>query len=83
MRPSRPRALAAFVVAATAIGAVVGAPPATAAEPTIPFIAEFHYDNVGTDAGEFVEVQVPPGTSTAGWMIVLYNGGGGVVYDTD
>ena len=82
MRPSRPRTLAAFVVAATAIGAVVVAPPATAAEPTIPFISEFHYDNVGADAGEFVEVQVPPGTTTSGWSIVLYNGTGGASYST-
>ena len=52
----------------------VVAPSATAAEPTVPFISEFHYDNTGTDAGEFVEVQVPPGTSTTGWSIVLYNG---------
>ena len=56
---------------------------ATAAEPTVPFISEFHYDNTGTDAGEFVEVQVPPGTSTTGWSIVLYNGTGGASYDTD
>ena len=63
--------------------AIVAAPPATAAEPTVPFISEFHYDNTGTDAGEFVEVQVPAGASTAGWSIVLYNGTGGASYDTD
>ena len=84
MRPSRSRALGALcVAAATAASAFVAAPAATAVEPTVPFISEFHYDNTGTDAGEFVEVQVPPGASTAGWSIVLYNGAGGASYDTD
>ena len=84
MHPSRSRALGTLcVVAATAAGAVVVASPATAVEPTVPFISEFHYDNTGTDAGEFVEVQVPPGASTAGWSIVLYNGATGASYDTD
>jgi uncharacterized protein len=81
VRTSRSRALC--VAAATAASTVLVAPWATAAEPTVPFISEFHYDNTGTDAGEFVEVQVPPGTSTAGWSIVLYNGTGGASYDTD
>jgi uncharacterized protein len=84
VRPSRLRALGALcVAAATAACAFVVAPSATAVEPTVPFISEFHYDNTGTDAGEFVEVQVPPGASTAGWSIVLYNGATGVSYDTD
>ena len=84
MRPSQSRALGALcVAAATATTAIVAAPSATAAEPTVPFISEFHYDNTGTDAGEFVEVQVPAGASTAGWSIVLYNGAGGASYDTD
>ncbi len=84
MRPSPSRALGALcVAAATAATAVVAASPATAAEPTVPFISEVHYDNAGTDVGEFVEVQVPAGASTAGWSIVLYNGAGGASYDTD
>ena len=61
-------------------GTLVAAPAATAAEPTVPFISEFHYDNPARDAGEFVEVQVPAGTSTAGWSVVLYNGTSGAVY---
>jgi predicted extracellular nuclease len=78
------RALGALcVAAATAASASVAAPSATAVEPTVPFISEFHYDNTGTDAGEFVEVQVPPGASTVGWSIVLYNGATGASYDTD
>ncbi|MGH8823013.1 MAG: ExeM/NucH family extracellular endonuclease [Jiangellaceae bacterium] len=84
MHPSRSRALGTLcVVAATAASAVVAAPSALAVEPTVPFISEFHYDNTGIDAGEFVEVQVPPGATTVGWSIVLYNGATGASYDTD
>src|SRR3954447_7852236 len=71
-------------VGAAASLAVVAVPAvASAAPPTGPFISEIHYDNAGTDAGEFVEVQLPPGTSSAGLSVVLYNGGNGTVYDTD
>jgi predicted extracellular nuclease len=78
------RALGALcVAAATAASTFVVAPSAAAVEPTVPFISEFHYDNSGTDADEFIEVQVPPGASTAGWSIVLYNGATGASYDTD
>jgi predicted extracellular nuclease len=87
VRPGSPRVLArraALGTLAVSVG-VVGLPAATAsaAAPTAPFISEIHYDNTGTDAGEFVEVQLPPGTSSAGLSIVLYNGGNGAVYDTD
>ncbi len=47
------------------------------------FINEIHYDNVGTDTGEFIEVAGPAGTDLTGWSIVLYNGNGGGLYDTD
>jgi predicted extracellular nuclease len=50
---------------------------------TAVFINEIHYDNTGTDAGEAVEIAGPAGTNLTGWSIVLYNGTGGVVYDTD
>ncbi|MGY1720667.1 ExeM/NucH family extracellular endonuclease [Blastococcus sp. SYSU DS0552] len=56
---------------------------AQAAPPTDPFVSEIHYDNAGTDAGEFVEVQLPAGTSSAGLSVVLYNGNNGTVDDTD
>ncbi len=49
--------------------------------PTV-FISEFHYDNDGTDVGEFVEVEGDAGTDLTGWTIVLYNGSNGTVYDT-
>ena len=55
--------------------AVVGLPTiAQAAAPTAPFVSEIHYDNAGTDTGEFVEVEFPSGTSSAGWKVFLYNG---------
>ncbi|WP_260929415.1 Calx-beta domain-containing protein [Novosphingobium sp. 9] len=39
------------------------------------FINEFHYDNIGTDSGEGVEIAGPVGTDITGWSLVLYNGG--------
>ncbi len=38
------------------------------------FINEIHYDNAGTDAGEFVEIAGLAGTDVTGWTVVLYNG---------
>jgi uncharacterized repeat protein (TIGR01451 family) len=40
------------------------------------FINEFHYDNTGTDTGEFIEIAGPAGTDLTGWSIVLYRGSG-------
>ena len=45
------------------------------------WVNEVHYDDGGTDEGEFVEVAGPAGTDLAGWRLVLYNGRGGTVYD--
>lgn len=59
------------------------APAADAAAPTEPFVAEIHYDDAGPDEGELVEVQLPPGTTSQGWSVVRYNGGGGAPYGTD
>jgi hypothetical protein len=50
-------------------------------EPTV-WINEFHYDNAGTDVGEFIEVAGPAGTYLEDWSIALYNGGNGSVYAT-
>lgn len=62
-------------ILAVSVG-ILGLPAASAqaASPTTPFISEIHYDNAGADVGEFVEVQFPPGTGSAGWIVVLYNG---------
>ena len=57
--------------------------PRPVAAATSVFINEFHYDNAGTDAGEAIEVAGPAGTNLSGWSIVLYNGTGGAVYNTN
>ena len=36
--------------------------------------SEIHYDNVGTDVQEAIEVSGPAGTDLTGWTVVLYNG---------
>jgi DNA/RNA endonuclease G (NUC1) len=43
-------------------------------------ISEIHYDNVGDDVGEAIEIEGPAGTDLTGWQIVLYNGNGGASY---
>ncbi len=53
-----------------------GTPPAD------PWINEFHYDNSGSDTGEFVEVAGPAGLDLSGWSLVGYNGNGGGSYKT-
>jgi endonuclease/exonuclease/phosphatase family metal-dependent hydrolase len=47
------------------------------------FINEFHYDNAGTDTGEFVEVVVGPGYTAplSALRLYLYNGNGGDLYN--
>lgn len=92
----RLRALAsAFALGATAllgISCSIDAPTApqatvvraSAASHALPAIriAEFHYDNVSTDAGEAIEISGPVGASLDGWQIVLYNGANGQAYNT-
>lgn len=63
-----------------AIGAAVLSGGLTAA-PTV-FINEIHYDNAGTDTGEFIEIAGPAGTDLSGYSIVLYNGANGLSYNT-
>lgn len=46
-------------------------------------INEVHYDNEGTDEGEFVEVRVGAGQDAAGLSVVFYNGSNGTVYRTE
>ncbi|MBB3691885.1 Ig-like domain-containing protein [Sphingomonas sp. BK580] len=38
------------------------------------FINEIHYDNVGTDAGEAIEIAGVAGTDLSGYRLVFYNG---------
>lgn len=47
-----------------------------------PWINEIHYDNTGTDSGEFVEIAGLAGTDLSGYSILLYNGSGGALYNT-
>ena len=70
-----PRRTLAGILAASLliVGALVSG-PAYAAVPTTPFVAEIHYDNDGTDVDEFVEVQLPPGTTSSGLTLLLYTG---------
>jgi predicted extracellular nuclease len=42
------------------------------------WINEFHYDNDGTDTGEFIEIAGAAGTDLSGWSLVLYNGAASV-----
>ncbi|MEO6593485.1 MAG: endonuclease [Planctomycetota bacterium] len=49
-------------------------------EPEV-WINELHYDNVGTDVGEFVEIAGPVGENVDGWMLLGYDGQTGAFYD--
>lgn len=49
---------------------------------TAVWINEIHYDNEGTDTGEFFEVAGTAGTNLAGWSVIGYNGNGGTTYAT-
>ncbi|PUB17563.1 ExeM/NucH family extracellular endonuclease [Yoonia sediminilitoris] len=46
-------------------------------------INEFHYDNAGSDVGEFIEVRVNAGADVSGLSVVAYNGNNGAVYRTE
>lgn len=75
------RSLLALVAVVAMLFAVLPLTAASAAGVPV-FINEIHYDNVGTDTGEFVEVAGTAGTDLAGWTIALYNGSNGTVYNT-
>ena len=69
----------------TLTGPVRISPKATAAQseapaPSTPWINEIHYDNEGTDSGEFVEFAAPAGFDTTGYRFQLINGNGGAPY---
>ncbi len=46
------------------------------------WINEIHYDNVGGDIGEFVEIAGNSGVDLIGYSLTLYNGANGSVYQT-
>ncbi len=72
----------ALVATSTTALTIAPASAVASAESTV-FISEIHYDNVGADSGEFVEVAAPAGTDLSQWSVVLYNGSNGEVYETD
>lgn len=54
----------------------------TETPPARVWINEFHYDNVGGDVGEFIEIAGTAGADLTGWTLALYNGSNGTVYNT-
>ncbi len=72
LQPDRPDSTRDVLPAATSHGVAV---------PAVRF-SELHYDNVGTDEGEAIELSGPVGQSVEGWSVVLYNGANGAAYDT-
>src|SRR5215475_1846861 len=75
------------VIAATLAAASCGtesSQSSVAQQVSVPDVrfAEIHYDNVGTDTGEAIEVSGPAGMDVTGWQVILYNGNGGASYDT-
>ncbi|HVJ27073.1 MAG TPA: Ig-like domain-containing protein, partial [Vicinamibacterales bacterium] len=74
--------IALTLLAAATAGNALGV-QAQAQAPSVR-IAEIHYDNGGTDAGEAIEISAPAGTNLTGWQIVLYNAASTTasVYDT-
>ena len=74
-------------IVATAPNGVSGSAAIHIADAPPPTFSEFrfneiHYDNVGTDVDEAIEIEGPAGADLADLSIVLYNGDGGVEYDT-
>ncbi len=61
---------------------LVAALMVSAAPVSAVWINELHYDNSGSDVGEFVEIAGVAGTDLSGWSVVLYNGGDGTAYAT-
>ena len=71
-------AMADSGVRAVAIVSVTDAPPPV----TDVHVNELHYDNVGADTGEAIEIEGPAGADVSGFQLVLYNGDGGAPYGT-
>ncbi|WP_211338540.1 putative metal-binding motif-containing protein, partial [Flavobacterium dankookense] len=59
----------------------VSASPFTTVSST-PWINEFHYDDLGADGNEFVEIVVPSTYAGTGLTLTFYNGSGGGTYGT-
>lgn len=46
------------------------------------FINEFHYDNIGADTEEYVEIAGVAGSDLSGWRLDFYNGTNGQIYSS-
>ena len=55
---------------------------ATSANADLAFVNELHYDNSGTDVGEFAEFAIEQGADLTTVTLELVNGNGGTVYNT-
>ncbi len=44
------------------------------------YVNEIHYDNIGADLNESIEVAGPAGTNLSNYLLYLYNGQGGLTY---
>ncbi len=62
-------------------GALIAANPLGQAGAAV-FINELHYDNSGTDSGEFIEIAGPAGTDVSAYALLLYNGDTGRLYSS-
>eukprot|EP00127_Corallochytrium_limacisporum_P006030 Clim_evm19s216 gene=Clim_evmTU19s216 len=54
-----------------------------AAQLNVPVVTEFHYDNIGTDVNEFVEVFVPSNLAPRDFYVVFYNGSNNKQYHSE
>ena len=50
--------------------------------PFVPWVNELHYDNVGIDQDEGVEIAGPAGADLSGWLLLSYEGAGGTIVGT-
>ncbi|WP_205859186.1 endonuclease [Pleionea sediminis] len=60
----------------------VSVEPNSTGDATLVWINEIHYDNAGSDTGEFVELAGASGTDLTDWTLVTYNGNGGRQYNS-
>ncbi|MHC4294995.1 MAG: PEP-CTERM sorting domain-containing protein [Planctomycetota bacterium] len=56
--------------------------PFLASATAAPLLNEFHYDNAGSDVGEFLEVVLTGAANASNVTVTLYTGSTGLQYDT-
>lgn len=70
------------VIGATSYEIDVKTDPFNPAPVIKPWVNEFHYDDAGGDANEFIEIVVPDAYVGTGLTLTLYNGSDGASYNT-